>query len=471
MSFFDNIKAVFSKFTKKNNEVSEPIDNIATSTSVANEGSGKDTNLSTTPKIEAISNEEVRGEDGQSQNTSIQKNVAENIKSVSEKQIDLEQEVTQEASIKQPVDSVAEKTQITTSVASSTVLKKNSGDKVIAIDGMGGDAGPEAIMKGVGRFNIPGFHFIIFGDKAKLSEYKKFIPEKVSYEIRHTDVVITSDMEVISALRIGKESSIGLALESVKIGESQAVISSGNTGAYMALSKIILKTIDGIERPAIASIIPGEKGRTVCLDLGANTECSVKNLVDFAILGEAVAASVLYKNDVTVALMNIGSEDIKGSKLIKKTSEILKSIFDNYKGYVEGDALCKGEVDVIVMDGFTGNVALKAIEGTAKYLATEIKAALGESGMLLKIAAALGASSFKKLKNKMDPRLYNGAILAGLNGVVVKSHGASDEIAFENAIKFTADILNKNIFARISEHINKTKLEGALNSFEEKGQK
>lgn len=355
-----------------------------------------------------------------------------------------------------------------------TVATRRPDDKVIAIDGMGGDAGPEAVMKGIGRFMLPGFHFIVFGDQNQLSQYRGFIPDHVSYEIRHTDIAITSDMDVMTALHQGKSSSMGLALESVKIGEAQAAISSGNTGAYMALAKIILKTIEGIDRPAIASVLPGENGKSVCLDLGANAESTVKNLVDFAILGEAVAASIFHKNDVSVSLMNIGSEDIKGSRLVKKTAEILKAVLDNYAGYVEGDALCKGEVDVIVMDGFTGNIALKAVEGAAKYLAHELKAALGAGGTLLKMATALGAHGLHNLKNKMDPRLYNGAILAGLNGVVVKSHGASDEVAFESAIKFTVNTLNKNIFTRISEHINKAKAAGALNSVnlaDEKGQR
>lgn len=338
--------------------------------------------------------------------------------------------------------------------------------KTIAIDGMGGDLAPESVIKGIARFNSKGYHFIIFGDERELNKYAKFIPASISYEIRHTEISITPEMDLLSALRIGKESSIGLALQSVKSGESLAVISSGNTGAYMALSKIILKTIDRIDRPAIASIIPGKNGRSVCLDLGANAECSVKNLVDFAILGEAIASSIFSKNEISIALMNIGSEDIKGCRLVKKASEILKNLFDNYVGFVEGDDLCKGDVDVIVMDGFTGNVALKTIEGTAKYISHEIKAALA-SNILSKLGAVFAIHSLSKLKKKMDPRLYNGAILVGLNGVVVKSHGNSDEVGFENAIKFTADILNKNIFIRIHEYINKSKLDGILESLTE----
>jgi glycerol-3-phosphate acyltransferase PlsX len=338
--------------------------------------------------------------------------------------------------------------------------------KVVAIDGMGGDSAPESVMKGVARFRVPGYHFIIFGDEEYLGTYKKLIPSDVSYEIRHSDMAITADMEVMSAIRTGRKSSMGLAIQSVQSGESAAVISSGNTGAYMALATIILRTIEGIDRPAIASVLPGKNGRAVCLDLGANAECHVKNLVDFAIMGEALARSIFNKDDVRVALLNIGSESGKGCRLVKKTSEILTKLFDNYVGFVEGDDLSKGEVDVIVTDGFTGNVALKTMEGVAKYIAHEMKSAL-LSNMLSKMGALLASSSLGKLKAKLDPRLYNGAILVGLNGVVVKSHGNSDEIGFENAIKFTANILNQDILNRIRELMDSQKLHSLLESIAE----
>jgi glycerol-3-phosphate acyltransferase PlsX len=357
---------------------------------------------------------------------------------------------------------------IGTGVVEPFLCKNNTKNlsKVIAIDGMGGDFAPESIMRGISVSCISGYHFKIYGDKNKLEAYRSIIPSDVSYEIIHTDVAITSEMEVMSALRVGKNSSMGLAIRAVSSGEASAVISSGNTGLYMALAKIILKTIDGIDRPAIASIIPGKGGRSICLDLGANAECTVKNMVDFAIMGEALAISAFDKNDVKLALLNIGSEDGKGCRLVKKTSEILKKLFNNYVGFVEGDDLGKGEVDVIVMDGFTGNVALKTIEGTAKYISHEIKKALS-SGIFSKIGALLASSSLKKFKEKMDPRLYNGAILLGLNGVVVKSHGNSDEVGFANAIKFTTDVLNRNILCRIREQIDKSKLDCALEALSE----
>jgi glycerol-3-phosphate acyltransferase PlsX len=249
----------------------------------------------------------------------------------------------------------------------------------------------------------------------------------------------------------------------VQSGESLAVVSSGNTGLYMALAKIILKTVEGIDRPAIASVIPWKNGRTMCLDLGANVECNVKNMVDFAILGEALARSVFNKNDVKIALLNIGTESIKGNHLVKKTSEILKKIFDNYVGFVEGDDFGKGDVDVVVTDGFTGNVTLKTMEGTAKYIVSEMKEAF-DGCLLSRLGALLATSALSKLKVKLDPRLHNGAILVGLNGVVVKSHGNSDDVGFANAVKFTMNILRTDMFDRIREHIDGSKLRNAMDT-------
>lgn len=329
--------------------------------------------------------------------------------------------------------------------------------QVIAIDGMGGDNAPESVLRGLSQFKEAGVHFLIFGNEEILEKHEKALLEGVSYEVRHTDAVITSDMDVMSSLRMGKDTSMGLAIQSVKSGEAAAVVSSGNTGLYMALSKIILKTIEGIDRPAIGTLIPGKKANTVCLDLGANAECSTKNLVDFAIMGEALARSVLGKEEVSIALLNIGSEESKGNKLVKQTSEILKKLFDNYVGFVEGNDINKGVVDVIVTDGFTGNVFLKTMEGTAKFITSELKSALADS-FLSKVGALLALPALTKLKKKLDPRLYNGAILLGLNGVVVKSHGGADDIGFANAVRFTQNVLKRNIFDRIRDQLERSKL-------------
>ncbi|MDR1561104.1 MAG: phosphate acyltransferase PlsX [Holosporaceae bacterium] len=337
--------------------------------------------------------------------------------------------------------------------------------KIIAVDGMGGDYAPKAVFNGLARFCCcSDLHFIIFGNKEILEKHMSLLPKDLSYEIRHTDVIVTPDMEVISALRTGKKSSMGMAIQAVQSKEANAVVSSGNTGLYMALSKIILGTIEGIERPAIASVIPTKNTNTVCIDLGANAESDVKNLVDFAIMGEALARSVFNKENIKLALLNIGSEDSKGSRLIKKTSEILKKLFDNYVGFVEGDYIFKANVDVIVTDGFTGNVSLKTIEGTANYIVSELKNAFSCS-LFAKIGALLASSALIQLKKKIDPRLYNGAILVGLNGVVVKSHGGSDDIGFSNAVKFTINILKNNIFDRIREQLEKSKLHYILSDY------
>lgn len=333
----------------------------------------------------------------------------------------------------------------------------NVNRQVIAIDCMGGDSAPESVLKGLSQFKECGCHFLLFGNVEVLKKYEDTFLDGVSYEFRHVDNVITSDMDVMSSLRTGKSSSMGLAIQAVRDGEATAVISAGNTGLYMALSKIILKTIEGIDRPAIGTVIPGKESNTVCLDLGANADCTPKNLVDFAIMGEALARSVFEKDDVSIALLNIGSEDCKGNKLVKQTSEILKKLFSNYVGFVEGDDINKGTVDVIVTDGFTGNVCLKTIEGVAKFIVSELKNALEES-FLSKIGALLALPALSNLKKKLDPRLYNGAILLGLNGVVVKSHGGTDDVGFANAVRFTMNVLRKNIFDRIRDQLEKSKL-------------
>ncbi|MDR0555826.1 MAG: phosphate acyltransferase PlsX [Holosporaceae bacterium] len=330
--------------------------------------------------------------------------------------------------------------------------------KTIAIDGMGGDNAPAAIFQGLAQLHdFVGYHYIIFGDQGVLKKHAVAVPREVSYEIVHADMAVTADMDVRSSLRIGQGSCMGKAIEAVQTGEAAAVVSSGNTGIFMALAKITLKMIEGIDRPAIASIIPGKNGKMVCLDMGANAECTVKNLVDFAIMGEALARSVFDKQKIKLALLNIGTEKSKGSRLVKKTSDILAKLFDDYVGFVEGNDFGEGNVDVIVTDGFTGNVALKTIEGTAKYIVSELKGAL-DSSILIRIGALLAMPALNSLKRKLDPRLYNGAILLGLNGVVVKGHGNSDDVGFANSLRFTIDILRNSIFDRIGEQLEKSKI-------------
>lgn len=342
----------------------------------------------------------------------------------------------------------------------------NSSRKIIAVDAMGGDSAPESVFMGLARLKTTVEHFVIFGDQEVLDRYIKVLPSGLSYEIRHTSDVVTGDMEVMTALRAGKKSSMGLAIQAVKNGEAQAVVSSGNTGMYMALSKIILGTVPGIDRPAIASMLPGKNGRSVCVDLGANAECNAKNLIDFAILGDAVARTILNKTSLKIALLNIGSENAKGSRLVKHAAESLKTIFrDEYVGFVEGNDLLQGNVDVIVTDGFTGNVALKTIEGTAKFIVGELKNVLSKS-WLAKLGILFCLPALNELKRKFDPRLYNGAIIAGLNGIVVKSHGNSDAVGFANAVQFTSNLLDSDMFERMNARIYESNLHIELSNKE-----
>ena len=327
--------------------------------------------------------------------------------------------------------------------------------KVIAIDGMGGDYAPVAVFEGIALGGFNDCHFLIYGDQKKLDACAQKLPSSVSFEIRHADMAVTSEMD-ISALRSARKSGLGLAIQAVRDGEAQAVISSGNTGLYFALAKIILKTMDGIDRPALATVLPGKKHDSICLDLGANADCKARNLMDFAVLGEALARCVFHKDDVSIGLLNIGSEDYKGNALVKESAKIFKQAFPNYIGFVEGDGICAGDADVIVTDGFTGNVALKSIEGAAKFMGSELKSAL-KSSWISMVGACLAKSGLAKLKKRMDPRLYNGAIFAGLNGVVVKSHGNSDGVGFCNAVNFTINTLKQNMNQQVRDQLEKIK--------------
>lgn len=324
----------------------------------------------------------------------------------------------------------------------------------VAIDAMGGDNAPDEIVKGLSEFANSGHSFILFGDKQRLMSLgQKYLSNGVDYEIVDCKDVVSSDMPVTQALRLSKTSSMGMAIWAVKNGEADVVVSAGNTGAYMASAKIILKTLNGIDRPAIAGTMPGVNGQSVMLDLGANSECSVRNLVEFSVMGEALARIILKKENPSVALLNIGSENIKGNPIVKQASEIVQKVCPNYVGFVEGNDILGSVVDVIVADGFSGNIALKSIEGTAKFLLSTVKGILKES-LLNKIAAAMLMKSLKGMSAKYDPRKHNGAILIGLNGLVVKSHGNSDAVGTASAVKFAIDIASNNLLEKIKNQID-----------------
>ena len=327
----------------------------------------------------------------------------------------------------------------------------------IAIDAMGGDNSPDKIIKGVIHHHNSNknVYYKIFGDQNKINNLIINKINKEFYEIIHTlDVVKSTDSPLEGAKR-GKNTSMWLAIESVKKKESDIVMSAGNTGALLVISKLNLKMIDNIDKPALSALWPNKKGMSVVLDLGANIECSSKNLLDFSIMGASLYTS-LYPNDKPkVGLLNIGSEELKGNEIIKETYQILndkKSVNYDFSGYIEGNHLMDGEVNVIVSDGFTGNVALKTAEGTANFITSELKKAM--TGTIIgRIYSILNFSNLKKFKKRLDPRLYNGAIFIGLASPVVKSHGGTDYIGFSNSLDVCHRIIKGNLIEKIKQNI------------------
>jgi len=251
--------------------------------------------------------------------------------------------------------------------------------------------------------------------------------------VRHASEVVLMDESPALALRNKKDSSMRVAVDLVKSGEAQACVSAGNTGALMAVSRFVLKTLPGIDRPAIISALPSQRGSTYVLDLGANVDCSPEHLLQFAIMGATLVAAVEHKDRPTVGLLNIGEEDIKGNEVVKRASELLRESGLNFIGNVEGDGIYKGEADVVVCDGFVGNVMLKASEGLAQMVRSFIRQEFMRS-ILARLAGAIVMPALLAFRRRVDPRRYNGATLLGLKGIVVKSHGSADAFAFERAI-------------------------------------
>lgn len=316
----------------------------------------------------------------------------------------------------------------------------------IALDGMGGDAAPGIVIEGASLAIEKGVdcYFHIFGDSSLINPLLKIFPllqDKVT--VHHTDEAIPNDMKPSVAIRSLKQSSMRLAIQAVADGKCDAVVSAGNTGAYMALSKILLRTLGGIDRPAIAAKIPTVKGFCIGLDLGANVECSFDNLIQFAVMGEALACRLLGKANPTIGLLNVGSEEQKGGTVVQEASQLLKESNQiKFIGFVEGDDITQGKADVIVTDGFTGNIALKSMEGAVRLLMNLIKDSLSAT-FLGKIGYLIASSAFKSVRSKMDPRMHNGAVFLGLRSAAVKSHGSADAFAFCNAIDVAAKIANE----------------------------
>jgi glycerol-3-phosphate acyltransferase PlsX len=322
---------------------------------------------------------------------------------------------------------------------------------------MGGDNSPKKVLDGIiHNHNLhKDNYYKIFGNINEISKHiEKKIDEKY-YDIVHTENFVKSTDSPLEAAKRGKDTSMWLSIESVKKKESDIVISAGNTGALLVIAKLNLKMIENIDKPALSALWPNKKGMSVVLDLGANIECSSKNLLDFSIMGASLYKSLYPEDNPNVALLNIGSEELKGNEIIKETFQILnekKSINFNFGGYIEGNELMNGDVNVIVADGFTGNVALKTAEGTANFITGELKKALGGS-VIGKISSILNISNLKKFKKRLDPRLYNGAIFIGLDSPVVKSHGGTDYIGFSNSLEVCNRIIKGNLIDKIKSNI------------------
>ena len=334
----------------------------------------------------------------------------------------------------------------------------------IAVDAMGGDNAPEKVLGGINLLfeSKIDVNVDIYGDKdlilKSISKYKYL--NKNNCKIIHSPDKVPGNVSVRDAIKLGKQTSMWMAIESVKDGKNDIIVSSGNTGALLVMSKLILKMIAGVDKPALAAIWPNFKDYSIVLDLGANIECTENNLVEFSVLGSELYKTIFNKTNIVTGLLNIGSEEIKGNDSIKNAHLKLQkdeNLNFTYNGYVEGNEIKNGDVQVIVTDGFTGNVALKTAEGTANFITTEIKKSFSSS-ILSKIGYLFSYFAFKEIKKKLDPRKYNGAIFLGLNAPVVKSHGGADAFAFYNSLNLSYQIINGNLINKIKNNfINNAK--------------
>ena len=323
---------------------------------------------------------------------------------------------------------------------------------VLALDAMGGDHGPSVVVNGAAQAvkDAPEAKFLLFGDKGQIQPLLETCPDlAANCEIRHTEKHIAMDERPATALRNSRGTSMRMALEAVQQGEAHCMISAGNTGALMALSKTVLKLVEGIDRPAIASVFPTRRGETVVLDLGANAECDARILAQFAVMGTVYAQLVMGVESPTIGVLNIGVEDVKGNDEVRAAHAILSraEFPGRYVGFIEGDDIPLGKVDVAVTDGFTGNIALKIAEGTGKLIGGYIKEAFS-STVWSKIGYLLASRAFRRLKEKVDPRRYNGGVMLGLNGICIKSHGGTDAFGFAHAIHVGARMARLDIVDR-----------------------
>jgi glycerol-3-phosphate acyltransferase PlsX len=319
---------------------------------------------------------------------------------------------------------------------------------------MGGDHGPQVIVPAAAAAlkQSGDIKFLFFGDQARINpEIEKFPALRAVSTIIHTDKVIGGHEKASAAIRTGKDSSMRLAIEAVKEGKADAVVSAGNTGALMALSKLILKTLPGITRPAIASVFPSMRGQTVVLDLGANLACDAEVLTQFAVLGAVYARVVKGISNPSVGLLNVGTEEMKGHEEVRAAAAILSGVEfpGKYHGFIEGNDITKGTVDVVVTDGFTGNVALKTAEGVGKLTSFFLKEAFKSSPFAF-IGYLFASGAMKRMKERVNPSNYNGGMFLGLDGICVKSHGGSDEVGTANAILVAAELVRGGFNKRVA---------------------
>jgi glycerol-3-phosphate acyltransferase PlsX len=341
----------------------------------------------------------------------------------------------------------------------------DSGSVTIALDAMGGDRAPAMVLRGadIALERHPGARFLLFGDERQIAPLLAKLPrlgERAS--VHHTDDAVLDDAKPSQALRSGRQTSMRLAIDAVADGRADGVVSAGNTGALMAIAKFVLKTLPGIDRPAIATMFPTRRGETVMLDLGANVECDAENLVQFALMGDVFARTVLGLVQPTVGLLNVGSEDLKGNDAVRAAGARLRGGLTpiRFYGFVEGGDIAAGTVDVVVTDGFTGNVALKAMEGVAKLFSESLRSSFQYS-LPARLGYLFARGALKKLAARLDPRRYNGAMFLGLAGIAVKSHGSTDAFGFANAIGVAVDLSVNGFLQKITDELGRLSKEPA----------
>lgn len=326
---------------------------------------------------------------------------------------------------------------------------------VLSVDLMGGSKAPLAVIKALEVVSARhhDLYFLLFGDETRVRGLLDASElDKSNYTFYHCPYAISDDEQPIKALKAGANSSMRKAIDAVKNREADACISSGNTGALMVMAKMVLGSLPQIKRPAIVSVFPNRKSGSVMLDLGANAECDPFNLYQFAVMGECFAKVITKRSHPSIGILNVGVEEYKGRELDKKAAELLKSSQLNYYGFIEGHDIAEGTVDIIVTDGFSGNIALKVAEGTAKTCLDYMKRGL-TSGVLAKVGGILAKTSLRTAFDSIDPRNYNGAMFIGVDGIVVKSHGSSDEIGFANALEVSIKLVRNRINHLISEMV------------------